>query len=53
MNDLVFRQAIVVDLPTICDLLMDDMLSAQRDWKSNLADYESAFSEIQQYLAKV
>ncbi|MGC5030778.1 GNAT family N-acetyltransferase [Micromonospora sp. DT229] len=46
MNDLIFRTAIRADLPTVLDLLADDMLGRTRDVGEVDATYEQAFADI-------
>ncbi|WP_327022049.1 GNAT family N-acetyltransferase [Micromonospora sp. NBC_01739] len=46
MNDMIFRTAIRADLPTVLDLLADDMLGRTRDVGEVDATYEKAFADI-------
>ncbi|PZG12236.1 GNAT family N-acetyltransferase [Micromonospora craterilacus] len=46
MSDVIFREAVRADLPTVLDLLADDVLGRTRDVGEVDATYEKAFADI-------
>lgn len=46
MSDVIFREAVRADLPSVLDLLADDLLGRTRDVGQVDARYEKAFADI-------